>query len=267
MKALVFLGFALAVTLAAAGCTGTGSAPATPTATPAAGGGVNETLALFASGTGTLLNATDVDVSGAAAELGRTGLAGSAADAVLLNISRSAAFVVDAVAYAPDGRVLAAAPARFGSLVGTNLTDARTPADFYEMAYLGPYDQLAEGFLGVALGYPVTDTDRTAVGGVSVAMRPEILLKGPAEAARGNRPLGLFAVQTNGIILYADDPALVGKQMNQPGTGLAGLAAQITETRSGVATHRPANAAADRTVAWESVGLHGTEWRLVVAQR
>ena len=135
------------------------------------------------------------------------------------------------------------------------------------MAYLGPYGQLAEGFQGVALGYPVTDANRTAVGGVSVAMRPELLLQGPADAARGGRPLALFAVQTDGTILYADDPALIGRQMSRPGTGLAGLAAEITETRSGVASHRPANAGADRTVAWTTVGLHGTEWRLVVSQR
>lgn len=267
MKAIVFLGIALAVAVAAAGCTGAGTRGTTTTATPAGDGGVNETLTLFVERAGTLLDATDSNVSQAAAELGRTGLAGSAADAVLLNLSRSAGFVIDAVAYAPDGRVVAAAPAKYGSLVGTNLTDATTPADFYKMAYLGPYDQLAEGFWGVALGYPVTDANRTTVGGVSVAVRPELLLKGPAEDARGSRPLALFAVQTNGTILYADDPALVGQQMSQPGTGLAGLAAQITATRSGVATHRPANAAADRTMAWETVGLHGTEWRLIVAQR
>ena len=263
MKAIVFLGLVLAVAVAAAGCTG----GTTPSGTPATDGGVNETLALFAGGSGTLLNATDADVSQAAARLGRTGLAGPAADAILLNVSRSAGFVVDAVTYGPDGRVAAAAPARYSSLVGTNLTDATTPADFYTMAYLGPYDQLAEGFWGVALGHPVTDANNTTVGGVSIAIRPELLLKGPADAARGTRSLVLFGVQTDGTILYADDPALVGKQMSLPGTGLAGLATQIIETPSGVATHHPANAAADRTVAWQTAGLHGTEWRLVVAQR
>ncbi len=147
------------------------------------------------------------------------------------------------------------------------LTDPVTPVDFYKMAYLGPYNQLAEGFWGVALGYPVADANNTAVGGVSAALLPELLLKGPADTARGSRPLGLFGVQTDGTILYADDPALVGRQMSQPGTGLAGLAAQIMETPAGAATHHPANAAADRTVAWQTIGLHGTEWRLVVAQR
>ena len=127
--------------------------------------------------------------------------------------------------------------------------------------------RLAEGLQGVALGYPVTDANRTAVGGVSVAMRPELLLQGPADAACGGRSLALFAVQTDGTFLYADDPALIGRQMSRPGTGLAGLAAEITQTRSGVASHRPANAGADRTVAWTTVGLHGTEWRLVVSQR
>jgi hypothetical protein len=91
---------------------------------------VNETLSLLASGTGTILNATDADVSLAAAEPGRTGHAGPGADVVLLNLSMLVMFVVAAVAYAPDGRVVAAAPAGFGSLVGTNLNDTTTPADF-----------------------------------------------------------------------------------------------------------------------------------------
>ena len=253
----------LALTLAAAGCTET----VETTATPAADGDVNATLALFAAGTGTVLNTIDADVSQAAAALGQTGPAGPAADAALLNLSRSGTFVVDALTYGPDGRVAAAAPARYSSIVGTNLADATTPADFYTMAYLGPYDQLAEGVRGVALGHPVMDANSTTVGGVSVAIRPELLMKGPADAARGARPLALFGVQTDGTILYADDAALVGKQVSQPGTGLAGLAAQIIERPSGVATHRPATAGTDRTVAWQTAGLHDTEWRLVVAQQ
>jgi hypothetical protein len=175
--------------------------------------------------------------------------------------------VIDAVTYGRDGRIAAAAPAGYSSLVGSSLADPTTSADLYTAAYLSPYDPLVEGFWGVALGHPVTDANNSTVGGVSVAIRPDLLLKGPADAARGARPLVLFGVQTDGVILYADDPALVGKQMSQPGSGLAGLAAEIMETPAGASTHHPANAAADRTVAWRTVGLHGTEWRLVVAQR
>ncbi len=267
MKAAIFLGVALAMAVAAAGCTGTGPGDALPNDTRVADGGAGETLTLFSAGTQTLLDETSANVSRAAVELGRTGLAGSAADAVLANLSGSAVFVIDAITYNAEGRVVAVEPDGFASLVGANLMGPTTPPDFYEDTYLGSYGRLAEGFTGVALGYPVADANGTAIGGVSVAMRPELLLKGPADDARNGRPLSLFAVQPDGIIVYADDLALVGRQASQPGSGIAGIASEIVGRQSGASSHRPANSGADRVVAWETVGLHGTEWRVVVAQR
>ena len=267
MKAAIFLGVALAMAVAAAGCTGTGPGDALPNDTRVADGGAGETLTLFSAGTQTLLDETSANVSRAAVELGRTGLAGSAADAILANLSGSAVFVIDAITYNAEGRVVAVEPDGFASLVGANLMGPTTPPDFYEDTYLGSYGRLAEGFKGVALGYPVADANGTAIGGVSVAMRPELLLKGPADDARNGRPLSLFAVQPDGIIVYADDLALVGRQASQPGSGIAGIASEIVGRQSGASSHRPANSGADRVVAWETVGLHGTEWRVVVAQR
>jgi hypothetical protein len=264
MKALI-LGLALVVALLAAGCTGTGTGGASAPTSPGAGE-VNSTLALFADGTAALLNGTDANVSAAAAALGRTGLSGPTAQAVLLDLSRTAAFVVDAVTYDVGGRAVAVEPSPYGSIVGTSLAGPTAPPDFYRETYLGPYGELAEGFRGIALGHPVTGPDGTVIGGVSVALRPELMLREPADAARRGTTVALYAVETDGTIIYADDPAIVGGPASQPGTGLAGMASQIEESRSGVSVHRPATAGTDRAVAWTTVSLHGTEWRLVAAQ-
>lgn len=259
------LGLALVVALLAAGCTGTG--PGGPSAPTSAGAGeANTTLARFADGTAALLNGTDANVSTAAAALGSSGLSGPAAQAILLDLSRSAAFVADAVTYDAGGRAVAVEPSAYASIVGTSLAGPTAPPDFYREAYLGPYGDLAEGFRGIALGHPVTGPDGTAIGGVSVALRPEIMLRGPADAARRSTTVALYAVETDGTIIYADDPAMVGVPASQPGSGLAGMAPQIGESRSGVSIHRPANAGAEKAVAWTTVSLHGTEWRLVAAQ-
>lgn len=265
----------LACLITAAGCMGTGvgnatHAPASPTPD---GASVNETLAAFAAGAQRALDGADANVSAAAAALGGTGLTGPGAEGILLNLSRSGTgsgnYSSDAVTFGTGGEILAAMPSDYQFAIGANIHGSpNVMAALNGTPGLSPRINLVEGFRGVALAHPVRDGSGI-IGGVSLAFRPERLLAVPALAALGNRSHALSAVQPDGTILFDADIRLIGGTIlnaTQYGeaTDLASVARQISATPSGYALYR-ANGG-ERAIAWRTVGLHGTEWRLVVNQ-
>lgn len=272
---MFILAAALVLALVAAGCTGSGPGSATPTpGTPAvADESVNETLRVFASEAQRSLDALDANVSSAASTLARVGLTGPGAEAVLLNLSRSGNYTNDAATFDTNGEIRAVMPEDYQFAVGANIGGSSniqgalngTPA-------MSPRINVVEGFRAVALSYPVLNSTGGVEGGVSAVFRPERLLAMPALHALDNGSHTLSAVQTDGTIIFDTNVRLIGQSIlneSQYGTAtdLAALAREIVATPSGAGSYR-ANATTGevRGIAWQTVGLHGTDWRLVVNQ-
>jgi len=275
MKGMLLLAALLAISLTAAGCTGTGPGTTMPTpGTPgAADASVNETLRVFAAGAQQALDRVDANVSAAATALGTTGLTGPGAEGVLLNLSRSGNgsgnYSADAVTFNRNGEILAVMPEDYQFAVGANIHGSpNVQAALNGTPGLSSKISLVEGFRGVGLAYPVRNASGVE-GGVSLALRPERLLAVPALAALGNTSHALSAVQTDGTIIFDANTRLIGQSIlnaTQYGeaTDLAKLAQQIVSTPSGFERYQVNGTA--RALAWQTVGLHGTDWRLVVNQ-
>lgn len=279
MKGMFLLAAALAIALAAAGCTGTGPGTATPAPTPTPGApgvtdaSVNETLRVFAAGAQKTLDGVDANVSAAAAALGTAGLTGPGAENVLLSLARSGNgtgnYSSDAVTFDTNGEILAAMPVDYQFAIGANIHgSSNIQAVLNGTPGMSQRINLVEGFRGVALSHPVRNASGIA-GGVSLAFRPERMLAVPALAALGNTSHALSAVQTDGTIIFDANPYLIGQTIlnaTQYGgaTDLAKIAQQITSTPSGF-EHYQGNGSV-RAIAWQTVSLHGTDWRLVVNQ-
>lgn len=272
MKRLLILSGLLVLVLAAAGCTGAGPGPSGP-----AGGTpsitdetVNDTLRVFVTEAQRSLDALDANTSSAASALARTGLSGRDAEDVLLSLSRSGNYTSDAVTFDPNGVVVAVMPEDYQFAIGANIHGASNiRAALNGTPGMSPRINLVEGFRGVALAHPVMNASGVA-GGVSVVFRPERMLAPAALKALGNGSHALSAVQTDGTIIFDTDLGLIGRSMlnaTQYGsaTDLAELARTIVSTPSGIRQYR-VNETTSRTIAWQTVGLHGTEWRLVVNQ-
>lgn len=272
MKGMLLLAALLAIALAAAGCTGTGPGATTPTP-GVADASVNETLRVFAAGAQQALDRADANVSAAATELGSTGLTGPDAEGVLLNLSRSGTgsgnYSIDAVTFDTNGEVLAAMPEDYQFSIGANIHGSpNIRAALNGTPGLSQRINLIEGLRGVGLAHPVRNASGVA-GGVSLALLPQRLLAVPALEALGNTSHALSAVQTDGTIVFDTNPRMIGQtilNMTQYGeaTDLARIAQQIVSTSSGFERYQVNGTA--RALAWETVGLHGTEWRLVVNQ-
>jgi hypothetical protein len=272
MKGMFILAAALVLVLVAAGCTGSGPGGATPT--PAVmDESVNETLRVFTIEAQRSLDALDANVSSAAAALGQTGIVGPGAEAVLLNLSRSGNYTTDAVTFDTTGEVRAVMPEDYQFAVGANVHgSANILAALNGSPALSQRINMVEGFRAVALSHPVRNATGGIEGGVSAVVRPERLLAAPALQALENRSHALSAVQTDGTIIFDTNVRIIGQSIlnaTQYGTAtdLAALAQEIVATPSGVGYYRANETTGEvRGIAWQTVGLHGTEWRLVVNQ-
>lgn len=272
---MFILAAALVLVLVAAGCTGSGPggatpAPGTPTVTDES---VNETLRVFTIEAQRSLDTLDANVSSAAAALGQTGLVGPEAETVLLNLSRSGNYTTDGVTFDTNGEVRAVMPEDYQFAVGANIHgSANILAALNGSPALSQRINMVEGFRAVALSHPVRNATGGVEGGVSAVVRPERLLAAPALQALDNRSHTLSAVQIDGTIIFDTNVRIIGQSIlneTQYGTAtdLAALAKEIVATPSGMGYYRVNDTAVTvRGIAWQTVGLHGTEWRLVVNQ-
>ena len=266
---MLLLAALLAVALAAAGCTVTSPGTIAPGSPDAAGASVNDSLRIFSIGAQQELDRVDANVSTAAVALGSTGLSGPGAEDVLLNLSRSGNFSTNAVTFDANGEILAAMPGDYQFAIGANIHgSSNIQANLNGAPGLSPRINLVEGYQGVGLSHPVRNASGVA-GGVSLALRPERMLAVPALEALGNTSHAFSAVQTDGTIIFDVNPRLIGQSIlnaTQYGeaTELAAIAQEIASTPSGFRYYQ--GSGTTRAIAWETVGLHGTEWRLVVNQ-
>ncbi len=214
-------------------------------------------------------------VADAALKLVKTGISGPEADAVLVKLPDGNPAIINVITYDPNGTVLAAEPVSAQMLIGKNLFEyeiVRTTLTTREPA-MSEVIPLAEGGNGSVLAYPVFSADGNFTGVVSIAFLPYELIARVTENAMEEAPFTFTVAQTGGLLLYHADPELVGKETFNE-TAFAGfpeildLARQYSTNRSGYATFPFYSVKSGQIVRketwWDTVGLHGTEWRILV---
>jgi hypothetical protein len=223
------------------------------------------------------LDTADAEVSATGDIIAGTGITGHGADDALLSLAESNDWVVDAVTVAPDGTIAAVMPEQYQGAIGeyignqsqivSILTD-KEPA-------LSPIFLTVEGFEAAVIAYPVFSPDGNLTGGVAIPFRPDLLV-GPliTDAIRGTT-YGVDVLQaTDGLILYDTDPSQIGNTPDSPVyTGypeLQALLLEIMSQPSGTGTYRFPTPGSSQPVqkeaVWDTVSLHGTEWRVVVGR-
>lgn len=273
--------FALAALLAS-GCTSlSGPNPPSP-AVPTTGGPPVDAdpaavLATIVGDVNATLGAMDTSVATAAAELGRSGLSGPEANA---SLERAAAFsphVADAISIDPAGRVAAAMPVEYARMIGTSLADqAHVQAMLRERRPLvSPIFTTTEGFDAAVLAHPVTGSDGSFRGIVSVAFDPSMLLADRIDRAVSGTTLSAWAMQTDGRVLYDPDLDRIGKNvLTDPAYAgsfeLRALAGRMATEPSGNGTYTfnrtEGGPVVTEQATWDTVGIHGVGWRVVVVR-
>jgi len=272
-RIIPLLAMTLALALAGAGCL---HAPAGTKETADARHHVMQQLLHGVAGSiqGTL-DGLDHNVSLAAGRLGETGLSGLKADEVLRNVVSSHPCIHAAITYDANGTVRAAEPADVKVIIGKNLLDQENVRQTTgtQKPLMSEYFTLAEGGEAVSIAHPVFSPTGQFLGDISLTFSPSCLVAPYAREAMAYAPFTFTVAQVDGRILYHPDPALVGKEtFNESAFASfpdgSGLARRYSTERSGYATfsfyRTGTGVVVEKEAFWETVHLHGTEWRVMV---
>ncbi|MDH7511011.1 MAG: hypothetical protein QHH04_08240 [Methanolinea sp.] len=221
------------------------------------------------------LDKLDATVSLAAHNLGATGLSGPEVDGILRSIVSSHPCIHTAITYDANGTVRAAEPADVKVIIGSNLLDQENvqQAIATKEPLMSEYFALAEGGEAVSITHPVFSSNGEFLGAVSMTFSPSCLVAPYAGEAMGYAPVIVNVAQQDGRILYHPDRALIGKPTFNETTfasfpGVLALARRYADERSGYATfsfyRTGTDVVVEKEAFWDTVGLHGTEWRVMV---
>ncbi|MCL6611593.1 MAG: ABC transporter substrate-binding protein [Peptococcaceae bacterium] len=221
------------------------------------------------------LNRMDRDLAAAAGELARTGLDGDEARRILSALAVRHPYVADACTVDDSGKIVAIEPAAYHGFAGSDISGQEQMGRLKETGrpVLSSVITAVEGFTAVDLERPVFNRQNELMGSVSLLIRPErFFAKFAVPELQGQRP-EMMVMQKDGYILYDSDSSQTGRNVfSDPYyhgySGLPALTGRTVADRYGVGTYAPPDRPLQKQVikrsVWTTVGLHGTEWRLIL---
>lgn len=131
-----------------------------------------------------------------------------------------------------------------------------------------------EGFQAVDLEWPVFAEDGTLAGSLSFLIKPETFLA-PVIIPNNLEPYEFWIMQPDGTIFYDQDSLEVGRnlfedELYESFDTLVELGCSISKNESGQGYYtfysRGLSSTVKKEVWWSSIGLHGTQWRLILTK-
>jgi hypothetical protein len=217
------------------------------------------------------LDNLDHDMSVAASQLSGTGLSGAVAKQVLSGLVGKHPFVIDYATADTAGNMVTLIPEvynRFqGSYIGTE--NVRQPV-------LSPMLRAVEGMDAVALIWPIFSERGDFMGTLSALFKPEALFSTIVEPGITETDISLNVIQLDGLTIYDSQYLDTGKNLLtdpefQPYEDLVALGNKMVSHESGSGSYtfidRTTGQSVKKLACWASVGLHGTEWRVICAEQ
>lgn len=133
-----------------------------------------------------------------------------------------------------------------------------------------------EGFQAVDLARPLFDENNNFIGSIGVLFRPELLIDSLLETSVTPPDYELWIMQTDGLMIFDSDTTEIGRMlfrdpMYADYSGLLNLGKTIVSETAGKGSYiflAPGTKEnVIKNVAWQTVGLHGREWRVALAYR
>ncbi len=220
------------------------------------------------------LNKIDQDLAGLARRLSGKDPKAAVTRKMLNDLCRSYRYAVDCAVVDRNGKMVLVVPEEYAKFEGSDISTQEQLIRLRESKkpVLSKVIKAVEGFDAVDLEQPVFSSQGEFAGSVSVLIRPEIMLTAIISPAVQGIPVEVWLMQKDGRILYDPDEAEVGLMlfddpMYKPYPQLLALGTLIARERSGTGSYEFLGKGLEKPVLkdthWTTVGLHGTEWRLV----
>lgn len=220
------------------------------------------------------LDGLDRDTATAAKALGPTDMTGNETRRVLRELALASPAVIDATAVSKDGVMLTVEPAEYAAAEGADISaqeQVRRLRTTQKTVMSGVFATV-EGVNATDLEHPVTAPSGAFNGSASLLFRPTVLLTIAVQEALAGKSAEVFVMDTDGLVLYDRDAAEVGtntftdpRYADNP--ELLAVAKRMVAEPEGTGSYTfAAEGSATpvrKEVAWTSVGLHGTQWRMV----
>ncbi len=225
------------------------------------------------------LDLLDENVSLAAESLSVTGLQGPEARRVLNAVCQEKPYLIDCSVVDLDGIMITVEPDAYRGSEGSNISDQKHVIEIHEthQPVLSMTFPAVEGFNAVVLEWPIFSAGGEMIGSVNALFRPDLLFSSTVEPELvqevHDQQVTVWAMQTDGLILYDQDPEEVGRNLfsdplYKPYVQLLLLGERIASENSGAGTYEFLGPGlidpVVKSASWATVGLHGTKWRLVV---
>jgi predicted secreted protein len=217
----------------------------------------------------------DIALGKAAGQLGKTGLTGDEARRVLAKTCEELSYAIDCSTVDTRGRLTTIEPARYRSFEGKDISDQEQVKRILQLhkPVLSDGFRSVEGVDAVDAEYPVFTPDGRFIGSLSVMFKPEYFLGHIIAPLVKETALDIRVLEQGGRILYDADPKRIGlnvvtSPMDRSDEEQILLAQRILKTPRAEGVFRSKKKAAAggdvvKKAHWQSVGLYGTDWRLV----
>lgn len=223
------------------------------------------------------LQKLDGVVLNACQKLSSTGLTGAAAEQILNEIyTQNSDIIINAATADNNDILLAVQPSNYSDIIGEDITDQEQNIEMHQTMRpaVSNLIQLVEGFPGIVMVAPVFNSNGLFIGSLSIVFLPYELIH-PIVKDSVQGIYTIYALQKNGTLIYDDSPEQ-GKNVftddeYQGYTELQAFIHNVVNMQSGYGTYSyfddlsPSRPLVNKEAFWTTIGIHNTEWRLVIA--
>ena len=186
-------------------------------------------------------------------------------------------YVVDCCTIGPAGRIVAIEPETYKSYEGADISNQEQVVRLHQtkQPVLSLNMPMVEGFDAVDLEWPIMGEGKAFKGSVSILIKPETLIDTTIKPVIEGLPVNIWVMEKNGRILYDVHRDEIGRNLFtdplfRPYEQLLALGKKIAEEPTGSGFYEYSNEGptdiVKKNAHWVSVGLHGTDWRVVMVQ-
>lgn len=225
------------------------------------------------------LKILDRDLADAAQRLSATELKGSDARSILkeLLIGRSSVVHVDIVDQ--NGKLITVEPVDFRNYEGEDIREYEHIRKARETGnpVLSSVFRSPDNVSFFALEYPIFSDDEKFLGTVNIVVKPYLFFGYLLDPIIRDLPCKIWVMQADGLVVYDPDPEQINKNiftdpMFKPFPSLIEFSKKALADRNGAGSYDfYARGYEDKMVVkkdalWDTVGLYGTEWRVIVME-
>ncbi|MCW4030625.1 MAG: PDC sensor domain-containing protein [Candidatus Bathyarchaeota archaeon] len=223
------------------------------------------------------LQKLDDAMSNACQQLSSTGLTGDAAEKVLSDLyAQNSNVIINAATADKNGVLRAVQPSNFSDIIGKDVSNQEQNIEMRSTLRpaVSNLISLVEDFPGVVMVAPVFNADGLFIGSLSIVFLPyELIHPFVEDSVQGIYTI--YALQKNGTLIYDDSPEQ-GKNVFTDEeyhgyTELQTFIHNVVDTQSGYGTYSyfddlaPSRPLVNKEAFWTTIGIHNTDWRLVIA--